>query len=197
MAEYKRSVGQDLRRLGKSGTDPLLTKLAEERFSRALPCRELAGGCTGLRKIRVREFRVIFAILSSPFHTMGQHGSCLCRRSPPASGRAAGIHSPIARGHLQARSWLSCGLHSGTDLQAHPAFQETGATGQHPFARHRLATWTSPRFEMATRRTSCGTYLPFSNEAQRYCRPVERLVRRLLLLDLHRIGSVQACCLEP
>lgn len=61
--EFKRSVTRDLRRLAKSEADRLLTKLAEELPSRAASCPELAGKFAGLRKFRVGEYRVIFAII--------------------------------------------------------------------------------------------------------------------------------------
>ena len=61
--EFKRSVARDLRRLDKSEADRLLTKLADELPGRAASCPELTGKFAGLRKFRVGEYRVIFAII--------------------------------------------------------------------------------------------------------------------------------------
>lgn len=61
--EFKRSVARDLRRLDKSEADRLLTKLADELPVRAASCPELTGKFAGLRKFRVGDYRVIFAIL--------------------------------------------------------------------------------------------------------------------------------------
>lgn len=61
--EFKRSVSRDLRRLDKGEADRILTKLAEELPHRAASCPELSGKFAGLRKYRVGEYRVIFAIV--------------------------------------------------------------------------------------------------------------------------------------
>lgn len=61
--EFKRSVSRDLRRLDKTEANRILTKLAEELPHRAASCPELSGKFAGLRKYRVGEYRVIFAII--------------------------------------------------------------------------------------------------------------------------------------
>ena len=61
--EFKRSVARDLRRLDKSEADRILTKLAAELPRRAASCPERTGKFAGLRKFRVGEYRVIFAII--------------------------------------------------------------------------------------------------------------------------------------
>jgi len=61
--DFKRSVARDLRRLDKSEAARLLTKLDDELPSRAASCPELTGKFAGLRKFRVGDYRVIFAIL--------------------------------------------------------------------------------------------------------------------------------------
>ena len=61
--ELKRSVARDLRRLDKSEADRILTRLAEELPQRAASCPELTGKFAGLRRFRVGEYRVIFAII--------------------------------------------------------------------------------------------------------------------------------------
>ncbi len=61
--EFKRSVARDLRRLDRSDADRILTKLADDLPSLAPSCPELTGKFAGLRKFRVGQYRVIFAIL--------------------------------------------------------------------------------------------------------------------------------------
>ena len=60
---FKKSVARDLRRLDKAEADRVLSKLAEELPQGAAACPELTGKFAGLRKYRVGEYRVIFAIL--------------------------------------------------------------------------------------------------------------------------------------
>lgn len=61
--EFKRSVLRDLRRLDKAEADRVLTRLAEELPERAASCPELTGKFARLRRYRVGEYRIIFAIL--------------------------------------------------------------------------------------------------------------------------------------
>jgi mRNA interferase RelE/StbE len=59
---FKSSVTRDLRRLDKADADRVLTRLADELPHCAASCPELTGRFVGLRKYRVGEYRVIFAI---------------------------------------------------------------------------------------------------------------------------------------
>ncbi|MBN1424641.1 type II toxin-antitoxin system RelE/ParE family toxin [Candidatus Fermentibacteria bacterium] len=61
---FKKSVGKDLNRLGRAEAERVLMRLAEELPERAHACPELKGRFSGLRKFRVGECRVIFAILN-------------------------------------------------------------------------------------------------------------------------------------
>ena len=61
--EFKKSVARDLRRLDQAEAGRVLSKLAAELPHRAESCPELTGKFAGLRKFRVGEYRVIFAIL--------------------------------------------------------------------------------------------------------------------------------------
>lgn len=56
-------MARDLRRLDKAEANRVLTKLGEELPQRADSCPELTGKFAGLRRLRVGEYRVIFAIL--------------------------------------------------------------------------------------------------------------------------------------
>ena len=60
---FKKSVSRDLRRLGKTGADRVLEALAAELPDAAASCPELKGKFAGLRKFRVGDYRVIFAII--------------------------------------------------------------------------------------------------------------------------------------
>ena len=61
--QFKKSVARDLRRLDRAEADRVLTKLAEELPHCADACPELAGRFAGLRRFRVGDYRVLFAIL--------------------------------------------------------------------------------------------------------------------------------------
>ena len=61
--EFKRSVLRDLRRLDRAEADRILTKVEEELPEQATSCPELTGKFAGLRRYRVGEYRVIFAIV--------------------------------------------------------------------------------------------------------------------------------------
>ena len=61
---FKKSVSRDLKKLGKAEADRVLTKLALELPERADQCPELKGKFAGLRKLRVGDYRVVFAIVS-------------------------------------------------------------------------------------------------------------------------------------
>ena len=60
---FKKSVARDLKRLGQAEADRVLTRLAAELPQNADSCPELKGKFAGLRKLRVGDYRVIFAII--------------------------------------------------------------------------------------------------------------------------------------
>lgn len=60
---FKKSVGRDLKRLGEAEADRVLTRLASELPERADSCPELRGKFAGLHKLRVGDYRVIFALV--------------------------------------------------------------------------------------------------------------------------------------
>ena len=62
---YKKSVGKDLAGLGKADARRILDKIEQELPARADSYPALKGRFSGLRKLRVGDYRVIFAILST------------------------------------------------------------------------------------------------------------------------------------
>ena len=60
---YKRSVEKDLTRLDKPTARRILNKIEEELPAKADSYPALKGEFAGLRKFRVGDYRVIFAIL--------------------------------------------------------------------------------------------------------------------------------------
>ena len=60
---FKKSVSRDLRRLGKTEADRVLRALASQLPVAADACPELKGKFAGLRKFRVGDYRVIFAVI--------------------------------------------------------------------------------------------------------------------------------------
>lgn len=60
---YKKSVAKDLSRLGKPEARRILDKIEKELNVRADNYPFLNGAFAGLRKLRVGDYRVIFAIL--------------------------------------------------------------------------------------------------------------------------------------
>ena len=60
---YKKSVGKDLAGLGKAEARRILDKIEKELPARADSYPVLKGRFSGLRKLRVGDYRVIFAIL--------------------------------------------------------------------------------------------------------------------------------------
>jgi len=60
---YKKSVEKDLSRLGRSEARRILNKIEKELSARADNYPLLKGEFAGLRKLRVGDYRVIFAIL--------------------------------------------------------------------------------------------------------------------------------------
>lgn len=59
---YKKSVQKDLSSLGKSEAKRILDKIEKESSERANTYPALKGSFSGLRKLRVGDYRVIFAI---------------------------------------------------------------------------------------------------------------------------------------
>ena len=62
---YKKSVGKDLAGLGKAEARRILDKIERELPARADSYPVLKGQFSGLRKLRVGDYRVIFAILGT------------------------------------------------------------------------------------------------------------------------------------
>ena len=62
---YKKSVEKDLASLGKSVARRILDKIEKELPARADSYPVLKGQFSGLRKLRVGDYRVIFAILGA------------------------------------------------------------------------------------------------------------------------------------
>ena len=60
---YKKSVQKDLAGVGKVEARRILDKIERELASRPDSCPVLKGQFAGLRKLRVGDYRVIFAIL--------------------------------------------------------------------------------------------------------------------------------------
>jgi mRNA interferase RelE/StbE len=60
---YKKSVQRDLKKLSKAEADRVLNKVEEELSKNADAYTVLKGQFAGLRKYRVGEVRVIYAIL--------------------------------------------------------------------------------------------------------------------------------------
>ena len=61
---YKKSVAKDLARLGKTEARRVLDKIENDLATRADTYPLLKGRFAGLRKLRVGDYRVIFAILN-------------------------------------------------------------------------------------------------------------------------------------
>ena len=62
---YKRSVRKDLAHLGKAAARRILDKIDNELSARADVYPALTGQFAGLRKLRVGDYRVVFAILEN------------------------------------------------------------------------------------------------------------------------------------
>ena len=60
---FKRSVARDLKKIGKKEAEKLLKKIAKQLPSEAINCPQLKGRFKGLRKYRIGNYRVIFALL--------------------------------------------------------------------------------------------------------------------------------------
>lgn len=62
---YKSSVQRDLKKLSKAETRRILDQIEEELSRKPETCPVLKGRFSGLRKYRVGDYRVIYAILGS------------------------------------------------------------------------------------------------------------------------------------
>ena len=62
---YKKSVERDLKRLDKSEAVKILNKIEDELSKRADTHPVLKGEFTGLRKLRVGDYRVIYALMEN------------------------------------------------------------------------------------------------------------------------------------
>jgi addiction module RelE/StbE family toxin len=62
---YKKSVSKDLSSLGKAEAKRILDKIDRDLAARADSYPVLKGQFSGLRKLRVGDYRVIFAILGA------------------------------------------------------------------------------------------------------------------------------------
>ncbi len=60
---YKKSVEKDVAKLGSAETKRILDKIEKDLSARADGCPVLKGQFAGLRKLRVGDYRVVFAIL--------------------------------------------------------------------------------------------------------------------------------------
>ena len=62
---FKKSVSKDLKRIDKPETERILTKIATELPKKADSLPELKGKYAGLRKYRIGNYRIVFAIVKS------------------------------------------------------------------------------------------------------------------------------------
>ena len=63
--QFKKSVAKDLARIGKPEARKLLDKIEKELSSRPDRYQVLRGPLAGLRKMRMGDYRVIYAILDN------------------------------------------------------------------------------------------------------------------------------------
>ena len=63
--QYKKSVAKDLARIGKPDARRLLEKIEKELSSHPARHPVLQGPLAGLRKLRMGDYRVIYAILDN------------------------------------------------------------------------------------------------------------------------------------
>ena len=60
---FKKSVSRDLKKIGKDQAERILAKIEEQLPDKADNFPSLTGKFTGLRKFRVGDYRVIYAII--------------------------------------------------------------------------------------------------------------------------------------
>jgi len=60
---FKKSVGRDLKRIGKDQADRILKKIEEELPEKADSYPSLTGKFTGLKKYRVGDYRIIYSLI--------------------------------------------------------------------------------------------------------------------------------------
>jgi mRNA interferase RelE/StbE len=62
---YKKSVGRDLKRISKAETVRILDHISNALSQNAESCPVLKGQFAGLRKYRIGDYRVIYAIIEN------------------------------------------------------------------------------------------------------------------------------------
>jgi mRNA interferase RelE/StbE len=60
---FKKSVGRDLKKIDKDQADRILRKIEEDLPEKAESFPVLTGKFSGLRKLRIGDYRVIYSIL--------------------------------------------------------------------------------------------------------------------------------------
>jgi mRNA interferase RelE/StbE len=60
---FKKSVGHDLKRIGKGQADRILKKIKEELPEKADSYPSLTGKFTSLKKCRVGDYRIIYSLI--------------------------------------------------------------------------------------------------------------------------------------
>jgi mRNA interferase RelE/StbE len=60
---FKKSVGRDLKKIDKDQADRILRKIEEDLPEKAESFLVLTGKFSGLRKLRIGDYRVIYSIL--------------------------------------------------------------------------------------------------------------------------------------
>jgi mRNA interferase RelE/StbE len=61
---FKKSVARDLKKIGKKQSTKILNKIEKELSTKAGEFPELKGQFSGLRKCRMGNYRIIFAIIN-------------------------------------------------------------------------------------------------------------------------------------
>ena len=62
---YKKSVHRDLKKLSKAEVSRILDQIEQELAKKPESCPALKGRFTGLRKYRIGEYRVIYALVGT------------------------------------------------------------------------------------------------------------------------------------
>ena len=63
---FKKSVAKDLKKIDHSEADRILKKITSELSKQAEKSPELKGQFAGLRKYRIGDYRVVYAIMGDP-----------------------------------------------------------------------------------------------------------------------------------